>query len=128
MGQEVKIFCCDKHGLLVNMLANTDEPCCCTGDELKEMKPNTSEGAEEKHLPVVTQNGNQVTVEVGSIYHPMTEEHSIGLVYLETCCGGQYKLLKPDNEPKAVFILADGETAKAAYAYCNLHGLWKTEL
>ena len=73
-------------------------------------------------------NGNVVTVTVGSVEHPMAEEHSILWVYLETDKGGQRKCLEVGAAPRVQFALADGEKAIAAYAYCNLHGLWKTEI
>lgn len=100
----------------------------CCGKELTELKANTSEGASEKHLPVVEQNGNTVTVNVGSIAHPMTEEHSIGFICLETEKGLQRVPLKADGDPKACFALTEGDKPVAAYAYCNLHGFWKTEI
>ena len=68
-----------------------------------------------------------MTVTVGEALHPMTEEHSIEWIYLETERGGQRKILRPDEKPEAVFLLEDDE-ALAAYAYCNLHGLWRTDL
>lgn len=88
----------------------------------------TSEGAGEKHFPVVEKTGQRITVKVGSVFHPMTEEHSIGWVFLETEKGGQIVKLNPGSEPVAEFCVADGDTAVAAYAYCNLHGLWKMEI
>ena len=72
--------------------------------------------------------GNKIIVNVGSVLHPMTEEHSINWIFLETKNGGQLVRLSPSCEPVAEFILADGDEAVAAYAYCNLHGFWKTEL
>lgn len=99
----------------------------CCGEPMVEMKPNTSEGAAEKHLPVIEVNGNTVTVKVGSVFHPMTEEHSITWVYLETKEGCQRKNLPYTGEPVAVFALTDSDKPVAAYAYCNLHGFWKTE-
>lgn len=98
----------------------------CCQKELTELKANTSEGASEKHLPVVEQNGNVVTVNVGSIAHPMTEEHSIGFICLETEKGLQRVRLKADGDPS--FALTEGDKPVAAYAYCNLHGFWKTEI
>ena len=74
----------------------------CCQKELTELKANTSDGASEKHLPVVEQNGNVVTVNVGSIAHPMTEEHSIGFICLETEKGLQRVRLKADGDPKAL--------------------------
>ena len=92
-----------------------------------ELVPNTSEGASEKHLPVIERDSQHITVKVGSIFHPMTEEHSIGWVYLQTNAGCQRVHLKPDAEPVAHFFLQEGDEPIAAYAYCNLHGFWKTE-
>lgn len=89
---------------------------------------STAEGAGEKHLPVVEKNGNSITVKVGSVFHPMTQEHSIGWIFLETKLGGQLIRLKPDEDPVGEFLLSDKDEAVAAYAYCNLHGFWKTEV
>lgn len=89
---------------------------------------STAEGAGEKHLPVVEKNGNSITVKVGSVFHPMTQEHSIGWIFLETKLGGQLIRLKPDEDPVGEFLLSDKDEAVAAYAYCNLHGFWKTEI
>ena len=100
----------------------------CCSEQLTLLTANTSEGASEKHLPVVEQNGNNITVKVGSIYHPMEEKHSIGWVYLHTQKGGQRVCLQVEQEPVACFVLAEGDSPIAAYAYCNLHGLWKTEI
>lgn len=99
----------------------------CCGEPMEEMKPNTSEGAAEKHLPVIEADGNTVTVKVGSVFHPMTEEHSITWVYLETKEGCQRKNLSHTGEPVTVFALTEGDEPVAAYAYCNLHGFWKTD-
>ena len=105
---------------------------CYTGEEslseAKEIVPNTFDAATEKHLPVVTVSGKTVTVNVGSVAHPMTEEHSITTVVLETQKGGQYQFLPHDSQPIVKFDIADGDKAIAAYAYCNLHGLWKADI
>lgn len=90
--------------------------------------PNTSEGASEKHLPVVERNGNEIVVKVGSVMHPMSEEHSIDWVYLETVKGCQRVNLSKNEEPVARFVVAEGDEPVAAYAFCNLHGFWKTEI
>ena len=88
----------------------------------------TSEGAGEKHIPVVERSGKDITVKVGSVAHPMSEEHSIDWIFLETKKGGQFVKLSPQDEPAARFVLSEQDEACAAYAYCNLHGFWKTEL
>lgn len=100
----------------------------CAGEGFTFLDSSKSEGAGEKHLPDVIKDGQKITVRVGSVLHPMTEEHSISWIYLETKQGGQFAKLSPDREPVAEFMLAQGDEAVAAYAYCNLHGFWKTDI
>lgn len=96
-------------------------------DGIDELNANSTDAAGEKHVPQVTINGQEVIVEVGSVAHPMLEEHYIQGVYIETKNGGQLRRFQPGDEPKAVFVLAEGDEFVAAYEYCNLHGLWKAE-
>lgn len=124
---ETRFHSCRRCGNLVGMIHDVGVPIFCCGEEMEVMEPNTTEASGEKHLPVVSRNGDIVHVNVGSASHPMTEEHSIQWIYLQTDRGGQRKCLLPDQPPEAAFALAD-ETPVAAYAYCNLHGLWKTEI
>lgn len=102
-------------------------PKCC-GETMTELVPNTTDAAQEKHVPVVSVAGDTVTVTVGSVEHPMLDAHYIQWIILETKQGFQKKDLKPGEKPTAVFALADGDTPVAAYEYCNLHGLWKAEI
>ena len=95
--------------------------------KMTELVPNTEEASTEKHLPVVSVDGDKVVVKIGSVPHPMIEEHHIMWVYLQTDRGGQRKCLEVAKEPEVTFALAD-EKPLAAYAYCNLHGLWKTDI
>ena len=90
-----------------------------------ELVAGSTDAAQEKHVPVVTKKCKQVKVDVGSVAHPMTEEHLIEWVALETEKGYQVQYLKANEAPVCVFKLADGDKAVAVYAYCNLHGLWK---
>ena len=96
----------------------------CCGEEMKPLIPNTTDAAGEKHVPLIKQEGNLVTVSVGSVAHPMLEAHYIQWIILETKQGRQRKLLKAGEKPAAVFALTDGDEVVAAYEYCNLHGLW----
>ena len=90
-----------------------------------ELVAGSTDAAQEKHVPVVTKKCKTVKVDVGSVAHPMTEEHLIEWVALETEQGYQLKQLSAGSEPVCTFTLADGDKAVAVYAYCNLHGLWK---
>lgn len=92
----------------------------------EEIIPNTVDAAKEKHVPVVTREGQTVTVAVGSVAHPMQEEHYIGWILLETKNGEERKELKPGDEPVAQFYAAEDDEIVATYAYCNLHGLWQS--
>ena len=124
----VKIFKCMHCGNIIEMVEDKGVPVVCCGEKMTELVPGTSDGAAEKHVPVVTVSGNKVTVNVGSDAHPMTDEHLISWIILETEDGCQRKHLSSADAPEASFMLADGEKAIAAYEYCNLHGLWKAEL
>ena len=116
---------CSHCGNIVAMVEDKGVPVMCCGQKMEEIVPNTTEAAEEKHIPVVTKNGDKVSVVVGSVEHPMTEDHLINWVVLETTGGSQMKVLKPGDAPKAEFALAGGDAVLGVYAYCNLHGLWK---
>ena len=124
----VKIFKCMHCGNIIEMVEDKGVPVVCCGEKMTELVPGTSDGAAEKHVPVVTVSGNKVTVNVGSDAHPMTDEHLISWIILETEDGCQRKHLSSADAPEASFMLADGEKAIAAYEYCNLHGLWKADI
>jgi superoxide reductase len=91
----------------------------------RELIAGEKDAAKEKHVPVYAVKCGKVRVSVGEIGHPMTAEHYITLVAVETNQGYQVKELTPDSAPEAVFSLSAGEKVEAVYAYCNLHGLWK---
>lgn len=95
---------------------------------LEEVKPNSKDAALEKHVPAVTVKDDRVEVVVGDVIHPMLEEHFITEIILETNHSTHIRHLKPGQEPKALFMLAEGEKPVAVYEYCNLHGLWVKEL
>lgn len=122
-----RFFVCKHCGNIVGMIHDAGVPMICCGEKMHQLEPGTVEASTEKHIPVVTIDGNIVKVEVGSVAHPMTEKHSITWVYLQTDVGGQRKCLQSDSEPVVTFALTT-EKPVAAYAYCNLHGLWKTDI
>ena len=96
----------------------------CCGEAMEELVPGSVDAAVEKHVPVVTRDGDKVTVSVGSVAHPMTAEHYIQFVILDTTAGVQIASLNPNDDPVAVFTVLSGAEVKKAYAYCNLHGFW----
>lgn len=122
-----KFYICRHCGNLAGFIENTGAPLVCCGEEMAELVPNTTDASAEKHVPVIKTAGNTVTVEIGSAPHPMTEKHFIGWVYIQTEKGGQRKTLNPDDNPSVTFSLTDDDKVEIAYAWCNLHGLWKAE-
>jgi superoxide reductase len=88
----------------------------------EELTANTTDGAHEKHVPVITINGDEAKVEVGSVEHPSLDAHYIEWIVLVTEGGFQMKWLKPGMKPEVIFKITDKPVA--AYEYCNLHGLW----
>ena len=127
MGASQKFFYCKRCGNIVGFIHNSGVPMICCGEKLTELIPNTVEASTEKHLPSVNSTGGSLNVQVGSVLHPMEEGHHISFIYVETEKGGQRKNLKVGEDAKAAFCFSDDKPV-AVYAYCNLHGLWKTDL
>ncbi len=122
----MKFYKCEKCGKIVAVVQDSKcEMLQCCGTPMKALEANSTDAAGEKHVPVIEQSGNLVTVTVGSVVHPMMEEHYIQWIVLQTETGNQIKELKPGQEPKATFAIIDGDKVIGAYEYCNLHGLWK---
>jgi len=122
-----RFFQCQHCGNLVGLILDEGPALVCCGDSMKELVPNTVEASAEKHIPAVTATADAMAVQVGSVEHPMTQEHHITFIYVETENGGQRKSLAVDAAPKADFAFKDDKPA-AVYAFCNLHGLWKVDL
>lgn len=124
----LKMMRCNHCGNMVVSIKDAGVPIVCCGENMEVLEPNTVDAAQEKHVPEVGVAGDYVTVKVGSVEHPMTEEHYITHIILETDKGYQIARLTPQDKPEATFALAGGAKAVAVYEYCNLHGLWKKEL
>lgn len=124
------LYRCNTCGNIVGLLVKGGGTlqCCSNHDPMEELVPKTADAANEKHVPVVECDGNLVTVTVGSTLHPMTEEHHIKFIILETNLGFQNKPLNATGEPVAKFVIQDGEKIVAAYEYCNKHGFWMNEI
>ena len=121
-----RFFKCRHCGNVIQKVVDSKVPVVCCGEKTEELVPGTVEASVEKHLPVVTWiDEKTIKVEVGSVAHPMLPEHHIAFVYVETENGGIRVDL--NDKPEAVIALG-AEKPVAVYEYCNLHGLWKTEL
>ena len=120
-----KFYICRHCGNLIGLIHDAGVPMMCCGQKMVELVPGTTDAAVEKHVPVIKAEGQKVVVEVGGVAHPMIAEHYIEWIVLETEKGYQKVDLKPEEAPRAEFALVEGDKVVAAYAYCNLHGLWK---
>ena len=118
----MKFYVCEHCGNIITFVKSSGVPVMCCGQKMTEIVPGTTDAAVEKHVPVVKAEGSQVTVTVGAVEHPMLPEHFIEWIVLETQQGSQIKHLKPGEKPQAVFALAEGDQAVAAYAYCTRPG------
>ena len=124
---ELKFYRCKICGKIIAIVKDTGVPTICCGEEMEQIIPGTTDAAVEKHVPVITVNGNTVEVKVGSVDHPMLPEHYIEWIALSTKQGNQRKCLKPGDAPVAKFALVAGDEVVKAYAYCNLHSLWSSK-
>ncbi len=119
-------FICKHCGNIIAIINNSGVPIQCCDEDMQEIIPGTTEASEEKHIPVFKTEDDTVSVSVGSVEHPMTPEHYIEWVCIESNDGFQYKKLTPNMPPKVNFSLSKGDSVKAGYAFCNQHSLWKS--
>jgi superoxide reductase len=122
---ELKFYRCKRCGNIVAVVKNGGGKLVCCGEAMEEIIAGTVEASKEKHIPVYTVNGNEVTVRIGSVDHPMQDVHYIEWVVLQTKFGNQRRTLNPNDAPEVKFALLPNDEVVAVYAYCNLHGLWK---
>lgn len=121
----MKFYKCNHCQNLIEMVDDRKvNPVCC-GEKMMELVPGKIDASLEKHVPVVEIKDGVVEVMVGSVAHPMTEEHLIEWIVVETEKGVYRKNLKAGDAPMARFMLLDDEKVVNVHAYCNLHGLWQ---
>ena len=130
MKNDRKFYYCERCGNLVGMVESSGVKVVCCGSPMIELEPNTTDAAQEKHVPVIaSRNGDKLTVAIGSVPHPMTDEHHITWIALAQSNRTTRVMLPSTGESEAEFYLEGGEEAPVtAYAYCNLHGLWAADL
>ena len=122
---EQNFYYCKHCGNIVVKVKDSGAPLICCGKNMEVLKPNTNDGAKEKHVPVYSVRCGKVTVNIDTIPHPMTPEHYIEWVKLQTNKGNQFKRLSSNTEPIVTFNINKDEKIEAVFAYCNLHSLWK---
>ena len=121
-----EFYICNHCGNIAVKTVDAGPKLVCCGEEMAKLEAHTEYN--EKHTPVVTITGDQVHVVLGDVEHPMMEKHYIQFIFLQTEKGGQRVKLTAADKPEADFAIANGDKVVAAYAYCNVHGLWKKEL
>jgi superoxide reductase len=123
MTDRYQVYKCEKCNNIVEVMHKGPGTLVCCGQPMALYTANTTDAAQEKHVPVVEKMGDGYQVKVGSASHPMEEKHFIE--WIELIADGEVhrRFLEPGQDPKADFQLkAQDVTARA---YCNLHGLWK---
>lgn len=121
----MRLFKCLKCGKIIAIEKEGVPSTVCCGQDMVEIKANTEDAAQEKHVPYAEVEGDGVYVRVGEVAHPMEENHYIEWIAAEYSDSLVKYMLKPGEKPEAYF---DFEKGMKIYAYCNLHGLWKKEL
>lgn len=124
MSKRGEVYKCEKCGSIVEVLHESGGTLICCRDEMKRFEENKVDAATEKHIPVVLKIDGGYKVTVGSVDHPMDDEHYIE--WIELVAGNEVyrRYLDPGQTPEATFK-TDAADAYAR-AYCNLHGLWKS--
>jgi superoxide reductase len=122
-----KFYKCNHCGNIFGVINDAKVVPMCCGEPMVTLVANTTDAAQEKHVPVIERDGLKVTVKVGSVPHPMTPEHYIQWIMVTQGDFTERVILSPDGVPEASFTLADASAPVKAYEYCNLHGLWSAE-
>lgn len=120
-----KFLRCSTCGQITAIVKETNIPIVCCGKPMEQIIAGTTDASREKHIPVYEVKNGKVFVSVGSVAHPMTPEHYIEWISLQTNKGNQRKVLNPTDKPEVCFSICEDEKIEAVYAYCNLHDLWK---
>ncbi|MDD4797818.1 MAG: desulfoferrodoxin [Eubacteriales bacterium] len=120
----IEFYRCELCGNIVALLRNGGGPLSCCGQQMTKLTANTTDAAQEKHVPAITKEDGKIKVAVGTTLHPMLPEHYIEWVALVAGDDVTFRFLKPGQQPVAEFADVDSGTV---YEYCNLHGLWKAD-
>ena len=119
---DVKFYKCMHCGNIAVKVFDAGVPLVCCGEKMVELVAGSQDAALEKHVPAVEVEGNKVIVNVGSVDHPMLEEHSITMIAAVSGDTVTVRFPKPGDEPT---LTVDSKEPVTAYEICNLHGYWK---
>ena len=119
-----ELYKCKVCGNVIEVVHHGATALVCCGQPMEKLEANTVDASQEKHVPVITSTENGVTVQVGSVPHPMEEKHYIAFIEVLTSDQVLRAELKPGEKPEATFAIKAEEIIEVR-EYCNLHGLWK---
>lgn len=122
-----KFLRCSICGNLVEVLQDSNVPIICCGKPMEKLIANTNDGAVEKHIPIISENGNEITITIGEVLHPMLDDHYIAWIHVFTTTKEYHFDLEPNQKPQKTFIKENNEEIREVLIYCNLHGLWKNK-
>ncbi len=123
MAEKLQIYKCAECGNIVEVLHGGGGQLICCGGPMDLLEEKTADAATEKHVPVIEKIDGGYKVKVGSVPHPMLEEHFIEWIELLADGKAYRQFLKPGGEPEAIFNVEAGSVS--AREHCNVHGLWK---
>jgi superoxide reductase len=125
MAARQEVYKCDLCGNVVEVLRGGQGELVCCGQPMKLLKENTTDAAQEKHVPVIEKTATGYKVAVGSVAHPMEEKHWIQWIELIADGKSYFQFLNPGDKPEAEFCIQAAKVS--AREFCNLHGLWKKD-
>jgi len=123
MAKRLEIYVCETCGNIVEVLTGGAGELICCGDPMQLQEEKTADWTTEKHVPVVEKTDDGIVGKVGSVPHPMEDDHYIEWIQLVAGDSVLRTFLKPSQAPEALFKLPKGELT--AREFCNKHGLWK---
>ncbi|MBP7526403.1 MAG: desulfoferrodoxin [Syntrophorhabdaceae bacterium] len=124
MAERLQVFKCEICGNIIEVLHGGKGVLVCCNEPMKLLTENTVDASREKHVPVIEKTADGVTIKVGSVAHPMEEDHYIEWIQVIVDGTVYRRFLKPGDAPEAFFPVK-GESVTAR-EYCNVHGLWKS--
>jgi len=120
-----EVYLCKVCGNIVEIAHQGNGILMCCNQRMQVQHENTVDASQEKHVPVIElEESGKIMVKIGSVAHPMDDDHYIEWIEVITTTGQVYcQTLRPGDDPIAEFNLIRGDVSEAR-AYCNLHGLW----
>jgi superoxide reductase len=120
-----ELYHCTLCGNVVEVVFKGATPIICCGQDMELLSAKSGDEGKEKHRPVVEATGSGVVVKVGSVEHPMTDQHYIAFIEILTADKVGRAELNPGDKPQAEFTKKQKDIVEVR-AYCNVHGLWKS--